>query len=183
MTISTRERQLLRVVLVAILALIVSRFLWLPLVSQRRTAEAQLLEAEIRQQSVERNLAAREAVERNFAALQDQLQKTRSNEEELSVFLRTLNQMLTGLSLRIGQIRALPSEVQPTCKKHTVQIEVTGLLSGLSRLLAEVSLSKLPIRVERLELAGDGTDGRVDGTLWISELILLEQPGAKGGDL
>lgn len=163
------------------LALVVTRWLWFPLVGERRMAEARLLDVETQRQSVQRNLAAREAVERNFSALQEQLQKVRSNEEELSLFLRTLNQMLSGLSLRIGQVRALPSEVQPTYKRHTVQIEVTGPLGGLAQLLAEVSLSKLPIRIERFEMVGGGTDGRVDATLWISELILLEQPAASGG--
>lgn len=182
MTISDRERGLLRLALLGILVLAISRWLWLPLLAQRRSAEAQLLDVQTRCQSVQRNLAAREAVERNFATLQDQLQKQRSNEEELSLFLRTINQMLSGLSLRIGQVRALPSTVQASYKKHTVQIEVAGPLDGLARLLSEVSLSKLPIRVERFELAGAGTDGRVDGTLWISELILLEsaEPPAGG---
>ena len=175
MTISTRERQLLRLVVLAILGLVISRTLWLPLLGARRAAEARLAEVQTRRQSVQRNLAAREAVERNVAGLQDQLQKQRSNEEEMSVFLRTLSQMLLDLSLQTKQIRPLPSEVQRSHKKHTVQIEVSGPVGSFAKLLGEVSLSKLPIRVERFEVTGGAASGRVDATLWISELILLEQ--------
>jgi Tfp pilus assembly protein PilO len=181
MTLSTRERQLLRVALAAIAALLISRLVWLPLLAPRRAAQAQLLEFQTRRHSVQRNLVMREAVERDFTALKDQLQKQRSNEEELSVFLRSLSQMFSGLALRVGEVRALPSEVQPFHKKHTVQIEVSGPMGSFARLLQEVSMSKLPIRVERFELAGGAADGRVDGTLWISELILLEQPASREG--
>jgi Tfp pilus assembly protein PilO len=177
MTISSRERRLLRMAVLAVLVLVMSRTLWLPLLHARRAAEARLAEVQTRQQSVQRNLAAREAVERNFEVLKDQLQKQRSNEEEMSLFLRALSQMLLDLSLQTKQIRPLPSEVQPLHKKHTVQIEVSGPMGGFARLL---SLSKLPIRVERFELTG-GPAGKVDGTLWISELILLEQAAGSEG--
>jgi Tfp pilus assembly protein PilO len=180
MTISSRERRLLRMAVLAVLVLVMSRTLWLPLLHARRAAEARLAEVQTRQQSVQRNLAAREAVERNFEVLKDQLQKQRSNEEEMSLFLRALSQMLLDLSLQTKQIRPLPSEVQPLHKKHTVQIEVSGPMGGFARLLSEVSLSKLPIRVERFELTG-GPAGKVDGTLWISELILLEQAAGSEG--
>ncbi len=181
MTLSTRERGLVRLVLVAIAALVISRMAWLPLLAERRAARAQLLDAQTRRQSVQRNLLMREAVERDFAGLKDQLQKQRSTEEELGLFLKTLSQMFSGLSLRIGQMRALPSEVLAFHKKHTAQIEVGGPLSSLAGLLQEVSLSKLPIRVERFEVTGGTADGRVDATLWISELVLLEQPAGEGG--
>jgi Tfp pilus assembly protein PilO len=180
MTISTRERQLLRLAVLAILGLVISRVLWLPLLGARRAAEARLAEVQTRRQSIQRNLAAREAVERNFVGLQDQLQKQRSNEEELSVFLRSLSQALLDLSLQTKQIRPLPSEVQPFYKKHTVQIEVSGPVGSFAKMLGKVSESKLPIRLERFEVTGGTSSGRVDATLWISELILLEQ--SAGGE-
>jgi Tfp pilus assembly protein PilO len=162
-------------VVLATLVLVMSRMLWLPLLGTRRAAEARLAEVQTRQQSVQRNLAAREAVERNFEILKDQLQKQRSNEEEMSVFLRSLSQALLDLSLQTRQIRPLPSEVQPFHKKHTVQIEVSGPMSSFAKMLVQVSQSKLPIRVERFEVTGGAAGDRVDATLWISELILLEQ--------
>ncbi len=180
MRFSDRERRLARLVLLALLALAVTRFVWFPLLGERRQIQARLAEVELQRLSVQRNLAAREAVERNFAALQDQLQEARSNEEDLSLFLRSLSRMLSGMALRIGQVRALPSEVQRAYKKHTVQVEVTGHLASLARLLAEVSLSELPVRIERMEVVGAGNDGRVKATLWISELILLEMPPEGG---
>ena len=181
MKLSQRERRLLGIVALSLTALVVTRFVWFPMLRRREAIRVRLAEAELQQRVVQRNLLARSAVEESFAGLKEYLQEERSDEEELSSFLESLDEMFSRMSLRIGTMRALPPEAAPSFKKHTVQLEVTGSLSQVSRLITEISRSRLPIRTERLDVIASSTPGHVHATLWVSEVILLETHDDRSG--
>ena len=173
MRLAPRESRLIRVVAFLFAALITIRLIWLPMYQEKSQAGMRLEETRLLQQTVDRNLRMRASVERAFTAFEQHLRDQRSAEEEISAYLQTLNTMLSGMTLHVGGVRTLPSEVAPTFKKHTVQLEVSGELVEVGRLLLAIARSELPVRVERAECVGVGAGGRVQATLWVSQVILL----------
>jgi Tfp pilus assembly protein PilO len=175
--VNAKKREKLLAVITG--AIITATFLFTavidPQLERHKSLLRDLSELELELTKAQRNLVARERVERAYSQIEPLIAGEGSLQQQKSGFTRLLDEICSQLSFKNRLVRILPVAEEEYYRRLSIRVEMTGQMSDFLKFVRVIEERPEPIKIEQLELAAQESKDIVRISVVISKIVAETQ--------
>ena len=140
--------------------------------STARTNQLRLKLAKIRG-----DLLVKDRIDSAYAQIEPLIAGSGTTNQEKSLFMRELDDLYSGLNVRVRAMNMLPNVNEDFYRRLAVRIEMTGKISDMVRFIHSVETHPNPMRIEKFELKAREIVDSVTASFLVTKVVARDKTG------
>lgn len=138
---------------------------------KRGTAlNSQMHQLQTRLTKVRSDMLIKDRIDRMYSEIEPLISSTRTDQQEISLLTRQLNDLYSKLPVKIRSVKILPMTETEFYRKVSLKIEMSGKIRDVMKFVFSVERSAEPVRIERFNLKAKEAADHVQASFLISKL-------------
>jgi Tfp pilus assembly protein PilO len=168
---SHREKTLAVITAVVITGTLVFTTVAEPQLERCRRGQERLSALQLDLTQIQADMRIKDRIDQIYLEIQPLIKSDGTDQQEISLFTRELNELYSQLPVRIKSVKLLPTADQSFYRKLSINIEMTGTAKDIIQFINSVEASAKPIRIERLGMNAKEAVDTLQASFLITKVI------------
>ena len=172
---SNNEKLLMVITIITIVGIAVYTLVIEPQVTARRANLQRMHQLQLDLIKMRSDMLIKDQVEKTYAQVESLIHEAATDQQEISLFSRELNDLYSALPLRIRTVKIMPLIERQHYRKLSIKAEMTGNIKAMTKLIDAAESSSMPVRIEYLDLKARETTDDVLASFVFTKVVSCKQ--------
>lgn len=173
----TREKKLAIATMATLASVLIFLIIVDPQLARHKALMDQIHQQQINLTKMKSDLLVKDRIEKEYLEIEPLIRSSRTDQQEISLFTRELNDLYSPLQVKIGSVKIFPLVQNEFYRQLSIKIEMSGDIKDIMGFIRAIESSPKPLRVERLTLDVKEIIDQVQASFLISKVISSQKKG------
>ncbi|HEX3006986.1 MAG TPA: hypothetical protein VHO90_05160 [Bacteroidales bacterium] len=146
-----------------------------PQLERHKVLANQIYQQQINLAKMKSDLLVKDRIEKEYAEIEPLVSSSRTDQQEISLFTRELNDLYSPLQVKIGSVKIFPLVQNEFCRRLSIKIEMSGDIKDILKFIRAIEACRNPLKIERLTLDVKEIVDQVQVSFLISKVIASQK--------